>query len=62
MNFFTTDTHFGDDEVLKQDLRPFKNAKQFAKTLIWHTLDFLAKMIFFILLIKRKSIGIKTNI
>ena len=34
MNFFTSDTHFGDDEVLKQDLRPFKNAKQFAKILI----------------------------
>lgn len=34
MYYFTSDTHFGDDEILKQDLRPFKNAKQFAKTLI----------------------------
>ena len=34
MFYFTSDTHFGDDEILKQDLRPFKNAKQFAKTLI----------------------------
>ena len=34
MYFFTSDTHFGDDEVLKQDLRPFKNAKQFSKKLI----------------------------
>lgn len=34
MYFFTSDTHFGDEEILKQDLRPFKNAKQFAKKLI----------------------------
>ena len=34
MNFFTSDTHFGDDGVIQQDLRPFKNAKQFAKILI----------------------------
>ena len=34
MYFFTSDTHFGDDGVIKQDLRPFKNAKQFAKVLI----------------------------
>ena len=34
MNYFTSDTHFGDDSILKQDLRPFKNAKQFAKRLI----------------------------
>ena len=34
MYYFTSDTHFGDDEILKQDLRPFKNAKQFARILI----------------------------
>lgn len=34
MYYFTSDTHFCDDEILEQDLRPFKNAKQFAKTLI----------------------------
>lgn len=34
MNYFTSDTHFGDDSILEQDLRPFKNAKQFAKKLI----------------------------
>jgi calcineurin-like phosphoesterase family protein len=30
----TAEEHFGDDEILKQDLRPFKNAKQFARILI----------------------------
>lgn len=34
MNYFTSDTHFGDEEILKQDLRPFKDAKQFAKMMI----------------------------
>ena len=34
MNFFTSDTHFGDEYTLKSDLRPFKNIKQFDKYVI----------------------------
>lgn len=31
MNFFTSDIHFGDEQTLRIDLRPFKNTKEFDK-------------------------------
>lgn len=39
MYFFTSDTHFGNDEILKRENRPFKNGKKFEKTIfkIWNS-------------------------
>lgn len=34
MIFFTSDLHFGGEETIVSDLRPFKNAKEFAKQAI----------------------------
>ena len=34
MNFFTSDLHLGSNQALKNDNRPFKNAKIFEKFLI----------------------------
>ena len=34
MKFFTSDLHFGSDQTIKFDNRPFKNAKQFEKMVI----------------------------
>lgn len=34
MIFFTSDTHFGDDGIIKREKRPFKNNKQFTKKII----------------------------
>lgn len=34
MNFFTSDTHFGDNGIIKREIRPFKNFKQFEKKVI----------------------------
>ena len=31
MNFFTSDLHFGSNQTIKMDNRPFKNAKHFEK-------------------------------
>lgn len=34
MNFFTSDLHFGSENTIKSDNRPFKNAKVFQKKII----------------------------
>lgn len=34
MNFFTSDLHYGSDDTVKFDNRPFRNAKHFAKQTI----------------------------
>ena len=34
MKFFTSDLHFGSDETIKSDMRPFKSSKQFEKVTI----------------------------
>ena len=40
MNFFTSDLHFGSNQTIKMDNRPFKNAKQFEKVTLkkWNKL------------------------
>ncbi|MBE7082554.1 MAG: hypothetical protein E7378_02605 [Clostridiales bacterium] len=34
MNFFSSDLHFGNDQALKVDARPFKNIRQFEKYVV----------------------------
>ena len=34
MYYFTSDLHFGDDDTVEFDMRPFKNAKSFDKFVI----------------------------
>ena len=50
MQFFTSDLHFGSEETIKLDKRPFKNANDFEKKIIknWNKSTQKDDMIFII--------------